>query len=76
MLDQTQFFSVFVVFLLHVGINVPTQLQLDVVRMTGGPNAAGRDVPLPLGSSISASITVPEPLNSVNCLPTRFTSVF
>ena len=58
MLDQTQLFCVVVVFLLHVGINVPTQLQLDVIRMTRGPYVAGRDVPLPLGSSVSVSVIV------------------
>lgn len=34
-LDQTESFCV-MMFLLHVGMNVPTKLQLDAIRMTRG----------------------------------------
>lgn len=56
-LDQT-------VILYCCGVSPPCRnqcsysMQLDVIRTTRGPKAAGRDAPLPLGSSVSASITV------------------
>ena len=72
-LDQTQSFCAAVVFLLHVGINVPTQCSWMSSERPEGQRRQGGMYLCHLEAVYLFLSLFPEPLNSLNCLPTRFT---